>query len=51
MTTRVGIPQITSKFGEIVPPFRRHGKHDLREMLEGWGADFRDYAGGFLSLP
>ena len=22
-------------------------KDDLREMLEGWGADFRDYAGGF----
>ena len=26
-------------------------KHDLREMLEGWEADFRDYAGGFLNLP
>ena len=26
-------------------------KHDLREMLEGWGADFRDYAGGFYKPP
>ena len=26
-------------------------KDDLREMLEGWGADFRDYAGGFYKPP
>ena len=26
-------------------------KDDLREMLEGWGADFRDYAGGFHKPP
>ena len=24
---------------------------DLRVILEGWGADFRDYTGGFYRLP
>mgnify|MGYP000888756833 FL=1 len=26
-------------------------KHGLREKLEGWEADFRDYAGGFYKPP
>jgi len=26
-------------------------RDDHREMLDAWGADFRDYAGGFINLP
>ncbi len=26
-------------------------RDDHREMLEAWGADFRDYAGGFYKPP
>ncbi|MFP6735969.1 MAG: hypothetical protein VB959_19290 [Rhodospirillales bacterium] len=33
MATRDDIPQTTSKFGKIVPPFHRHGKCSLSAAI------------------